>query len=176
MKQSFWIGLSSVCAIAAITAGASPGRSENVCYMVDANGREINLNQLCQRGDTSALRQPSLETEATNESAADSTEAPEPTVRRYTIIRELGPAEEVPAGDAESTGDAEPSTVPTGAAVPDAEAGLDDSNSSLDATSDSAADPASPDEVPEVTGDSPVVPASASEDDSLDSSDEEIMN
>ncbi|MFE4108619.1 hypothetical protein [Almyronema epifaneia] len=99
MKLNLWVSLGSISAIAAILSWQAAGRAENVCYMIDATGREINLNQLCQNRNP-LTSPPSLEAGNASETTPA---ANTPSVRGYTIIREVEPAAEAATPDGEET-------------------------------------------------------------------------
>lgn len=86
--------------MASLLCGQLPSRAQGVCYFIDASGQTINLEHLCQSGQTSAerSRQPPSSNQ-TNNTSADP-RAPSSEVTSYTIIR---PVATTPSSSAQTS-------------------------------------------------------------------------
>ncbi|MGB3311649.1 MAG: hypothetical protein WBG32_17220 [Nodosilinea sp.] len=133
MKPNFLNYAGGLGLMAGALLWSSPSRAQSYCYMVDADGQVINLNDLCESESDAQLVQPQPEAPGMGEAAVEPQEGAS-RVRSYTLT---GPAA-IPG-----------STTPTGS--PTGQPGA--------AEESPGATPESTDELPEATPEATTDPA-----------------
>jgi len=116
MQHVYKATFSSLALIAGTFFWSSPGRTQDFCYLIDNEGRTIDLEHLCDGNDGTATQPGAQAVEAPAEATAD--ESTPPRVRSFTIIGPVvdpdapapEPTELAPPGeDASPSQEAEPS-------------------------------------------------------------------
>lgn len=79
--------VSSLAFIAGISFWSAPGRAQGLCYLVDDNGRTINLEHMCDASNETPRPPSQPQSQVDGEpTAAESAEETAPAVRRFRII------------------------------------------------------------------------------------------